>query len=128
MNPFQSTLRWLSREVYGGLVPTTEPLQGAETYLIDLWKRAPFRVAATHTALAIAVLVLPLFVLGKLRLFPQLSRADKAEMQKRMARSPRYLFRLIFYGVRGHALVASLRDPLGRKSLLPRLERKRVAS
>lgn len=116
---FTKILRWLGRGVYTGFVPINPSCtQGAEEYLVDLWRSAPKRVAFVHTALALTVTLLPFLFLRRLKLFPSLLPKEQERMILKMMRSPIYLFRLIAYGVKGHALVAVLRHPQARRMIL----------
>jgi hypothetical protein len=112
-------LRWLGRSVYTPFVPvTSSACQGTERYLEDLWDHAPWRVALLHTFLALIVQCLPVLVLGRPVLFSMLSKPNQEKFQQRLFRSRWYALRLIGYGIKGHALVATLRDPKAREELL----------
>ncbi len=93
-------------------------VEGAQNYLVDVWRDAPLRAALVHTALAWILLFLPLLILRKPKLFSGLSRSDQKLMQERMMHSRWYLLRMTAYGVRGHALVATLRDKEARAFFL----------
>ena len=93
---------------------------GAETYLVDLWTKAPRKVALTQTALAILLLLSPFYVQGKLLLYCWLSEKNKEKLQSAMTHSRFYFIRLVLYGIKGHALVATFRDPSARSSYLRR--------
>lgn len=113
-------LRWLGRHAYGTWIPAGEPqhLRGAERFLEDVWRDAPRRVAAAHTAMAIATCALPLLVLRTLRPLPWLGRRARDTFARRVLGSASYPLRLLGYAMRGNALVAVLRDPDARAALL----------
>lgn len=115
----QSALRWLGREVYGSFVPLegNGSLRGAEDYLSELWRTFPKRIALSHTLLCVAVMVLPCLTKSLRPLF-LLNRSAKNHFASHLLRSRLYLFRLIAYGVKGHALVATLRTAAARDSLV----------
>jgi len=116
----QKLLAALGRAVYAGVVPVAvEYRRGAETYLPELWAKAPWRVALTHTGLALVTLLLPPVVLRTPRLFSALPNSEKERMITTMMRSRIYLLRLIAFGVRGHALIAILRDEKARAMTTP---------
>ncbi len=112
-------LRWLGGSVYPAFVPVEgEGRAGAERYLGDLWRDAPRLVAAGNIALAGFVCVSPLFILGRPRLLPSLSEADRKRLLSRMMTSRFYLLRVAFQACKGSALIAILREPAARRSLL----------
>lgn len=116
---FETFLRGLGKEVYGGLVPLEDSLlEGAAGYLPDLWNEAPLRIAMTHTVLAIMISLLPLFLIGRPRRFGRLSAGDRVKVMEKMMRSRFYLLRIVAYGVKGHALVAVLRKTESRQSVV----------
>lgn len=107
-------LRHLGRVSYGAFLPL-EDLSGAENYLVDVWKHFPRSVALAHTVLCLGVYFLPVFTyLRPLSLLP--SKARDQYVQE-LLNSRVYLFRLIGFGVKGHALVAILRVKNARESL-----------
>ena len=87
-------------------------------YLGDLWQHAPRRVALTHTLLAIFVCLTPL-LFGRFRLLPWLAPAEQQELLGRLLRARNYFLRMIAFALRGHALMAALRDAELRVQLLP---------
>ncbi|MBI4404376.1 MAG: hypothetical protein HY537_09460 [Deltaproteobacteria bacterium] len=103
-------LKWLGISVYGAFVPVPDT-RGAGSYLVDLWKHAPSHVAAAHTIAALIILFLPPLMIGKLSLFSALPRRDKDRMLEKLIHSKHFWFRMIAYGVRGHAMVATFRFP-----------------
>jgi hypothetical protein len=112
-------LRWLGRTVYGSLVPfPAEHLTGAENYLVDLWRIAPKKIALVHTLLAILMYLSPPLILLTPHFLAGLTPRQNNEFQARLIRSRFFLLRTITYGVRGHALVAILREPSARAWLL----------
>jgi hypothetical protein len=112
-------LRWLGRTVYGTFLPLESAyLSGAENYLSDVWTVAPKRVALLHTLLATFFLFIPGIILRKFKLIFQLSQDDRELFQIKMIGSRSYLLRTMIYGIRGHALVAILRDPNAREHAL----------
>lgn len=111
-------LHWLSLEIYPSFLPVyPEWGNGAKTYLSDLWSDAPLKVALVQTILALIVLIMPMALLMKPKLFSSLPIHDRSEVIRRMSSSRIYLIRLIAYGVKGHATVAIMRDPLARNGL-----------
>jgi len=120
------TLKWMGREVYGAFLPLDAPhkLVGAENYLPDIFRSTTFSVGASHTLLCVAVFFLPVFS-RFLRPLGLLTREEKDRFVTRLLTSPLYLFRLIGYGVKGHALVAVLREPVARQAItkMPGLRR-----
>jgi hypothetical protein len=125
----QKFLRWLGNHVYGAFFPVEGGSVGMERYLEDLWHEAPLSVALTHTMLAIFVQFSPILFIGRFALLSQLKLSERETLQKRILHSKWYLFRLIGYGVRGHAMVAALRHKETRKRALrsPLLEQRTVA-
>lgn len=87
-------------------------------YLCDLWKIAPKRVAFAHTVLALIPLFIGPFLLKKPCLYPALALEQKEQIQHKLMFSKWYLLRLVAYGLRGHALVATLRDEKVRTKIL----------
>lgn len=108
---------WLGGEIYGSLFPVSS-LEGAQSYFLELWNRAPKKVALTQAILLLFMAVTPLILFGRLRLFPTLSRAEKESIWSRLQSSRVYALRLVAYGLRGHALMAILRDPAARLEVL----------
>jgi choline dehydrogenase-like flavoprotein len=88
-----------------------------ERYLEDMWREAPARAAAALTAAAILVAAwVRLSVFSVFRADSESRRTDPA---RRLLDSRFYPVRLLAYALRGHALVAALRDPAARQALLP---------
>lgn len=109
--------RWAG-SVYAAVVPVTPGVpEGAATFVEDLWRVAPVRVALLTTLGALAVSLSPVVVIGRPTLFHRLSPADRERVLERMMRARPYVFRLLFYGVKSMALVAVLRDPECRRQL-----------
>ena len=84
-------LKYLGRHVYGSFLGY-QINPGAELYLEDLWRDAPWFVALTHTGLALLVMLLPLFIVGKFCLFSKLSQKNQEKMQQKMILSKFYFF------------------------------------
>ena len=118
--PVRAALRWLSRSVYGEWMPAPgEALARAgERYLEDLWRDAPWPVALGATGAAAVISVLPVALIGTLRLFHSLSRADKDRLALRLLTARAYPLRLLGHAAQAGALVATLRDPAARAVLL----------
>jgi choline dehydrogenase-like flavoprotein len=113
-------LRWLSRCAYGGWIPHPRVQESSwvADYLGDLWRDAPRSVAATHTLLCVAVAASPL-LRGRLKLLGSLP-ADQRDAHHRWLLGSRiYPIRVAAYVVRANAMVAALRDPEVRASLIP---------
>lgn len=118
-DPDRPLLRRLARGVYPAFLPAGEaPCGGAERYLEDLWRSAPWFVALGHTVLVALVWVLPPFLAGRARLFPSLPRDEQERMLRRMLASPSYPLRVAGAVCKGAALTATLRDPDARARLL----------
>jgi hypothetical protein len=112
-------LRWLARGVYPAFLPVDGPVSpSTERYLEDLWREAPWRVALAHTGVVLCICLLPLFLLGRPRLFPALTQEEQSEVLMRMHRSRWYALRLAAAAARTAALLAALRVPEDRLRLL----------
>ena len=110
-------LRWLGRGVYPAFLPLEgPPAAGAERFLEDLWRQAPWFVALGHTALALALCALPLFT-GRLRLLPNLPQDEREALLGRLLASRWYPLRAAAYAAKGTALISVLRDPESRRVL-----------
>lgn len=114
-----SLLRRLARVSYGAFLPLDNEakLEGASSYLTDAWKSLPPQVALAHTVLCAVVFFLPLFLFPYFRPLSILPSASRDQYVKELLTSKIYLFRLVGYGVKGHALVAILREPAAREAL-----------
>jgi hypothetical protein len=119
-------LNWFARRVarvwaghvFAALVPVSEGVPpGAETFLEDLWRTAPWRVALSCTLAVVVIALSPPLLLGRPALFHTLSPADRERLLARWARADAYLLRMLLTGVKGQALVAVLRDPACRREL-----------
>lgn len=106
--------RWAG-SVYAGFVPVDPDVpavpEGAASFLEDLWRVAPRRVALATTLGALLVCFSPVFVIGRPTLFHRLAVADRERLLQRLMTARPYPFRLWFFGVKSMALVAVLRDP-----------------
>lgn len=91
---------------------------GVERYLEDLWREARWPVALAHTLAALLMCAAPLALGHALRPFPFLSSDEQGALLARMLRHPWYPVRLLGFTIRGHALVALLRDPVARAGVL----------
>lgn len=114
-----SLLRRLGRVSYGAFLPldSDEKLVGASTYLVDAWRTAPKSVALAHIVLCAAVYLLPLVIFPYFRPLSLLAPASRDKFVKELLQSKIFFLRLVGYGVKGHALVAILREPIARRSL-----------
>lgn len=114
-----SFLRRLGRVSYGAFLPlgSDELLEGASNYLVDAWKSSPKSVALAHTILCATVYFLPLFLFPYFRPLSMLAPASRNKFVNELLQSKLYFLRLVGFGVKGHALVAILRDPIARQAL-----------
>jgi hypothetical protein len=108
--PLKPFLNWLSREGYGSLAPI-DKIQ-AESYLIDLWNKAPKLVFLSQFIGLSFIQLSPLFYFYRPHLFSNLTLTENDILQKKLSTSRWYMVRLLFYGVRAHALIAQFRKPL----------------
>lgn len=109
----------LSESVYFPFVPIADPraVSGARTYLRDLWSGYRWNIAFVHTAICAFMYFLPVLILGKAKTLPMLGAAERELFLKRILESRLYPLRLLGYGVKGHALMAVLRDASLRRDL-----------
>ncbi len=114
-------LRWLGGGIYPALSLRSRPeaRRAAEQHFERLWRQAPPVVALVHTLIALAICLLPPFLLGRFRPFSSLAPADQDRMVRRMLGSRLFLLRLLAYAARGQAMVAVLKDPEVRRAVLP---------
>lgn len=112
--------RWAG-SVYAGFVPVHPDVpavpEGAASFLEDLWRVAPRRVALATALGALLVCFSPVFVIGRATLFHRLTVDDRERLLQRLMSARPYPLRLWFFGVKSMALVAVLRDPACRRSL-----------
>lgn len=105
--PFKPFLNWLSREGYGSLASIDK--SQAENYLNELWNKAPKLVFLSQFVGLVFIQLSPVLYFFRLTFFHKLNPAQNEIMQTRLSSSRFYPVRLLFYGVRAHALVAQFR-------------------
>ena len=104
--------------VYAAMVPVGAAVPaGAASFLEDLWRAAPWRIALPSTLGVLAIALSPLLVLGRARVFHQLGAADQQRLLQRWLTARPYPLRLLFFAVKSQALVAVLRDRHCRQAL-----------
>lgn len=109
--------RWAG-SVYAAFVPVEPGIpDGAASFVEDLWRVAPIRVALATTLGTLLVSFSPIFVIGRPTLFHRLSAEDRERILQRLLHARAFPIRIWFFGVKNMALVAVLRDPVCRRSL-----------
>jgi hypothetical protein len=104
--------------VYAAMVPVTMDIPtGAAGFIEDLWRAAPWRIALPSTLGVLAIALSPPLLLGRFRLFHQLDAPDQQRLLQRWLRVRLYPLRILFFAVKGQALVAVLRDEHCRAAL-----------
>lgn len=104
--------------VYAGFVPVEPGVpDGAASFVEDLWRVAPVRVALATTLGALLVCFSPVFVIGRPTLFHRLPAEQQDRLLERLSNVRAFPIRLWVFGVKNMALVAVLRDPACRRAL-----------
>jgi hypothetical protein len=118
MTPLARLTRVWAGSVYAAMVPVLPgPGAGATTFLEDLWREAPRRLALASTVGVLLIALSPPLVLGRLTLFHRLRRDEQERLLGKLLGVRSYPLRMLVFGVKSQALVAVLRDPAARKRL-----------
>jgi len=108
----QRLLNHLSENVYLAFFPSDFGISGAQTYLWELKSRVPMKAFLIQVVLALFVYLAPVLYL-ELPL-PLLAVKRKELILRKLMNSRIYLFRLIAFAVKSHALMAVFREPDAR--------------